>query len=521
MKKIIVLLAVITTMCSAMNCYTAPAKAIEAVTYTEYNQQKQNEKEFPDPDATYKEVTENDLVFHVYDDYAFLYDCKDHSVTEVTIPDSVQGVQVIGAVDSPFGFCRNLTTITLPDTFQYFDWFDLSCTTIVRLGSTDSDPVPSVSEIVVSETNPYYTVYNGMLYSKDMKTLVGCPPAMDIKQLRISSETERIGDYAFCCTKLETAVIPSNIKHINNSAFAGCENLVSVEIPESITSISGDMFYLCESLSEVTFNGKLERIGYGAFNECNSLTNFVIPETVNCIGANAFENSGCIENENGVHYIDKWVVGSDDDIRTAKLKDNTVGIAELSFFGKRKLEFLDIPESVKYIGDLVFTGLTGVQSTINYRCSYIGERTLVSAKTATDIYIYDSECEIFESEKTIPAVYKYSKSVDDFLQDITVTSLDDDIVTGDVVIHGYAGSTAQAYAEKYDRKFEVIEKESVSGDVNNDGKFNIADAVMLQKYLLNVPEIKLDNWKSADLCGDGRLDVFDLCMMKKMLISEK
>ena len=27
-----------------------------------------------------------------------------------------------------------------------------------------------------------------------------------------------------------------------------------------------------------------------------------------------------------------------------------------------------------------------------------------------------------------------------------------------VVIHGYAGSTAQAYAEKYNRKFEVIEE---------------------------------------------------------------
>lgn len=61
--------------------------------------------------------------------------------------------------------------------------------------------------------------------------------------------------------------------------------------------------------------------------------------------------------------------------------------------------------------------------------------------------------------------------------------------------------------------------EVVKGDVNNDGEFSIADVVLLQKWLLGVSDIKLDNWKSADLCEDSRLDVFDLCLMKKMLIN--
>ena len=58
----------------------------------------------------------------------------------------------------------------------------------------------------------------------------------------------------------------------------------------------------------------------------------------------------------------------------------------------------------------------------------------------------------------------------------------------------------------------------VKGDVNMDGKFDIADVVLLQKWLLAVPDTKLANWKAADLCEDGRLDVFDLCLMKRMLI---
>ena len=46
-----------------------------------------------------------------------------------------------------------------------------------------------------------------------------------------------------------------------------------------------------------------------------------------------------------------------------------------------------------------------------------------------------------------------------------------------------------------------------------------ADAVLLQRWLLGVPDTKLNDWRSADLCSDGKLDVFDLCFMKKKLLS--
>lgn len=57
------------------------------------------------------------------------------------------------------------------------------------------------------------------------------------------------------------------------------------------------------------------------------------------------------------------------------------------------------------------------------------------------------------------------------------------------------------------------------GDCNYDGTFNIADVVLLQKWLLAVPNVTLPDWKAADLCEDGRLDVFDLCMMKRLLLN--
>lgn len=63
-------------------------------------------------------------------------------------------------------------------------------------------------------------------------------------------------------------------------------------------------------------------------------------------------------------------------------------------------------------------------------------------------------------------------------------------------------------------------KKTLSGDVNADGKFSVADVVLLQKWLLSAPNTNLTNWKAADLNGDGALDVFDLTLMRKALLEE-
>ncbi|MBR2088477.1 MAG: polysaccharide deacetylase family protein [Oscillospiraceae bacterium] len=60
---------------------------------------------------------------------------------------------------------------------------------------------------------------------------------------------------------------------------------------------------------------------------------------------------------------------------------------------------------------------------------------------------------------------------------------------------------------------------TIVGDVNADGKFDVADVVLLQKWLLAVPNTKLPDWKTADFCQDNKLDVFDLCLMKRALLN--
>ncbi len=523
MKKIVSVLAAILFLSGSMFVPIIRVEALEACTLEEMQQQTKEEEVFPDPEASYTEVTKDSLVFHVYDAYAVLAECEDREITEITIPAEVSGLPVIGVVNSPFGFCRKLTTITLPDTLKYFDWWGLVSTTIVRIDSTE-EPVPSVSEVFVSDTNPYYTVFDGLVYSKDMKTVIGCPPAKEMKELQISELTETINDYAFAgCIFLETAKIPETVKHIHNAAFAVCPNLMYAELPESITAISGEMFYYCTSLSEVEFKGTIKKIGYGAFSRCSALVEFTIPETVFSIGSNAFEESGCAENVNGVWYVGNWVVGSDSEIQSAVLRNGTVGIAELSFFVRSQLSYLDIPRSVKYVGDLCYAGLSsGKPSVVRYGADSIGEKTIAPAKTMTDLYILDSECEIFDSEKAIPATYKYMVPQSEPEFDAIDWESGDTVEydQGDIVIHGFADSTAQAYAEKYNRKFSVIEVQSQPGDVNADGKYSIADLVIMKKWLTSDPGAYLLNWEMADMNHDGKLNVVDMTLMKRKLLQQ-
>lgn len=57
----------------------------------------------------------------------------------------------------------------------------------------------------------------------------------------------------------------------------------------------------------------------------------------------------------------------------------------------------------------------------------------------------------------------------------------------------------------------------VYGDVNSDGTFNIADALLLNRWLLD-SSTELTDWQAGDLHKDEILDIFDLCLMKKELL---
>lgn len=55
----------------------------------------------------------------------------------------------------------------------------------------------------------------------------------------------------------------------------------------------------------------------------------------------------------------------------------------------------------------------------------------------------------------------------------------------------------------------------IAGDVNQDGTCNIADVVMMQKWLLR--DGGLTDWQAGDMNADGMINGIDLCLLRQML----
>lgn len=76
---------------------------------------------------------------------------------------------------------------------------------------------------------------------------------------------------------------------------------------------------------------------------------------------------------------------------------------------------------------------------------------------------------------------------------------------------------------KYENGAESIAYKVISdpsGDINGDGLFNIADILMMQKWLLSGSETELSDWSAGDYTKDGIIDVFDLVLMRKAVINK-
>ena len=188
----------------------------------------------------------------------------------------------------------------------------------------------------------------------------------------IPDSVTSIGDYAFSgCTGLISVTIGNSVISIGYEAFRGCKGLNSVTIPDSVNSIEGGAFRDCTGLTSVTIGNSVTSIGDYAFNNCTGLTSVTIGNSVTSIGDYAFSGctgltsvtipgsvmsigegafSGCTSlyrTENGIRYVDRWVVGCDSSVTTeVTLSADTAGISENALYYVRELEF------VHYVGDM-------------------------------------------------------------------------------------------------------------------------------------------------------------------------
>jgi hypothetical protein len=78
------------------------------------------------------------------------------------------------------------------------------------------------------------------------------------------------------------------IQIIGNSAFWGCQDLKSLNIPGSVTALGTSVCRDCENLSEVELSDLFQEIPEEIFWCCKSLTGITIPGRIRKIGKDAF-----------------------------------------------------------------------------------------------------------------------------------------------------------------------------------------------------------------------------------------
>ncbi len=180
------------------------------------------------------------------------FDCAectgyDKNVSEIVIPDTIDGLPVSAIGENAFWKCPCLTSVTMPDSLV------------------------SIGKMAFQECG--------------------------FESIAIPEGVTKLDTWAFChCEDLVTVMLPKTLKSVGYGVFQDCVSLENIVLPESITEISANMFLNCEFLEKITVPEGVTSIGNGAFGGCYSLRSINIPENVTEIGTYAFNDCMRIKN---------------------------------------------------------------------------------------------------------------------------------------------------------------------------------------------------------------------------------
>ena len=241
--------------------------------------------------------------------------------TEIVIPSEINGYAVKMIKYGTFESYTSLTKITLPASITNIDEKFRGCI--------------NLKSITVDTNNANFASKDGILFNKDMTTLLRCPAQIDKTEFIITDGVTEIGECAFeGCTGLTKIEIPDSVKKIDDIAFSGCTGLADIRLPKNLDYLGAFVFGNCTGLQNVTMPDEMTQLGVCLFDGCSSLKSIVIPKGVTNLYNGEFRDCTSLTS------ID--------------IPDGVVQIGVETFAGCTNLEKINIPRSVEVISSDAF-----------------------------------------------------------------------------------------------------------------------------------------------------------------------
>ena len=282
------------------------------------------------------------------------------SLTGLFIPQSVESIG--GGI---FGDCDALQSVEIEDENNNFIFKDG-----ILYDVKNGILVSAVNSLI-----PEKVIVDECTKTIDYSAFADCN---NLYEIEIPQGVVNIGEKAFArLDNLKNIDIPDSVTNITTLAFYRCNGLVSVQVPGSVTAIKNGTFRECNNLKKVILNEGVAKIEDSAFVFCSSLEQIKLPQSLMSIGSGAFDNCTSLIS---VELPDNAIISSNTFKECKNLSDIVISDTNNNYIvkngilynknmtrilcypaGIKDTEFF-VPDTVKTIGDFAFYGTKALES---------------------------------------------------------------------------------------------------------------------------------------------------------------